>query len=486
MRLLILGGGWLLLIVLGLGIIPVHFDEAQYATWLAQPDLSYQTKGPWVTLSQSVTHQLTFLPHIVQVRLPAWAAWLGSGLLLIWLGWLAGFERQHSIKLMVLFVASPMLLALGAVHTTDIWLLFFMLLALCAFASVLHCRPGTQPELWWMLMGGALGFGALAKLSIALVPLSILPWVLLRNPRLIFTPGPYLGAMFCALCLSPWLIWNDANEWAHLQHEFGHVNSNTDSLWHAVDWIPGLLLASIPAMLLAVFGAISVRIDQYLNDSQAAVREMLRTSALTLVVFFVLKGLFGAVLLNWTLPMLPLLLMALAVRLKWSVGAVVIAGLAQVGLLLALLFPYGLGLSKEQDAFQKVRGWEQAVERAAELAGETAVVSSDHYSTLAWALFFWPSDADDTARYQSPLGQVIPQSTRRKNQYDHWGVLNTAHPRVIHLGGDSQALATRCGTYRRLGDVPQLMPDGTVRSTLGVFECLDFNPTPAWPEIEKH
>jgi hypothetical protein len=484
-RLLILGAGWLLLIVLGLGIIPVHFDEAQYATWLAQPDLSYQTKGPWVTFSQSVIHELSFLPQLVQVRLPAWFAWLGSAVLLVWLGWLAGFEREHSIKLVLLFVTSPMLLALGAVHTTDIWLLFFMLLALGAFASVLHCRPGTQPELWWMLMGGALGFGALAKLSIALVPLSLLPWVILRNPRLIFTPGPYLGALFCALCMSPWIIWNDANGWAHLQHEFGHVNSSTDSIWHAIDWIPALLVASIPVMLLAVFGAISMRVDQYITDAQTAVREMLRASFITLVVFFVIKGLFGQVLLNWALPLVPVILMALALRLKWTTGAVVTTGLVQVGILLALLFPYGLGLSKEQDAFQKIRGWDETVLRAAELAGPTDVLSADHYSTLAWALFFWPSEVRDADRYQIPLGQVIPDVSRRKNQYDHWGVLNTPHSRIVHLGSDSPALASRCGTFRSLGQVPQLMPDGTIRSMISVYECLDFNPSPAWPEITQ-
>ena len=47
-------------------MVPVHFDEAQYSTWLANPDLSYQTKGPWVSATQSVTHAFEFLPQLVQ------------------------------------------------------------------------------------------------------------------------------------------------------------------------------------------------------------------------------------------------------------------------------------------------------------------------------------------------------------------------------------------------------------------------------------
>ncbi|MCH1449979.1 MAG: glycosyltransferase family 39 protein, partial [Litoricolaceae bacterium] len=234
MRIWILLVGLVALIVLSLGAVPVHFDEAQYTTWLAHQDLSYQTKGPLVTATQSITHGIEWLPQLVQVRLPAWLAWLLSGVLLVWLGRLAGFDQEAGRRLLILFVTSPMIFALGMVHTTDIWLLFFMLLALCAFASILHCRPNQQTELWWLLLGASLGLGALAKLSIALVPLSILPWVVIRSPRLIFTPGPYLGALLCGFVMTPWILWNMEHEFAHLSHEFGHVNSENDSLWHTV------------------------------------------------------------------------------------------------------------------------------------------------------------------------------------------------------------------------------------------------------------
>ena len=94
MRIWILLLGFIGIVILSVAIVPVHFDEAQYSTWLANPDLSYQTKGPWVTATQSVTHAFEFLPQLVQVRFPAWIAWLLSGILLIWLGRLAGFDQD--------------------------------------------------------------------------------------------------------------------------------------------------------------------------------------------------------------------------------------------------------------------------------------------------------------------------------------------------------------------------------------------------------
>ena len=471
---------------LSLIAVPVHFDEAQYTTWLAYQDLSYQTKGPLVTAVQSVTHGFEFLPQLVQVRLPAWIAWLLSGFLLLWLGRLAGFDQDASRRLMTLYVTSPMLFVVGMVHTTDIWLLFFMLLALCAFASILHCRPNQQTELWWLLMGAALGFGALAKLSIALVPLSLFVWVILRTPRLIVTPGPYLGALLCGFVMTPWILWNVDHDFAHLSHEFGHVNSANDHWFHAVDWIPLLLLATLPVILLSLFGGLRMRLDDLANEREEAVRDMLRFSFGVLILLFGLKGLLGKVLLNWTLPMVPVLLMIFAMRMRWSPASTLIAGGIQIAILVVLIYPYAVGLSIQQDPFQKIRGWDRVVQDAARLSGPTDIVTTDHYSMQAWALYFWPSDRDGIDRYATPEGQVIPTATRRRNQYDNWDVLSRPTQSLVHIGQYSEDLAERCASFSELGPVSQVMPDGTIRSTLTVYRCQNFNPEPKWPIVSRH
>ncbi|MEC9076683.1 MAG: glycosyltransferase family 39 protein [Pseudomonadota bacterium] len=486
MRIWIIFLGFTGLVALSLIAVPVHFDEAQYTTWLTYQDLSYQTKGPLVTAVQSVTHSFEFLPQLVQVRLPAWIAWLLSGFLFLWLGRLAGFDQDASRRLLILYVTSPMLFVVGMVHTTDIWLLFFMLLAVCAFASILHCRPNQQTELWWLLMGAALGFGALAKLSIALVPLSLFVWVVLRTPRLIVTPGPYLGALLCGFVMTPWILWNVDRDFAHLSHEFGHVNSANDHWFHTVDWIPLLLLATLPVILLSLFGGLRMRLDDLANEREEAVRDMLRFSFGVLIILFVLKGILGKVLLNWTLPMVPVLLMIFAMRMRWSPASTLIAGGIQIAILVILIYPYAVGLSIKQDPFQKIRGWDRVVQDAARLSGPTDIVTTDHYSMQAWALYFWPSDRDGIDRYATPEGQVIPTATRRRNQYDNWDVLSTPIQSLVHIGQYSEDLEERCASFHELGPVSQVMPDGTIRSTLTVYRCQNFNPEPAWPVISRH
>ena len=416
----------------------------------------------------------------------AWVAWLFSGILLVWLGRLAGFDQDAGRRLIILYATSPILLALGMVHTTDIWLLFFMLLALCAFASILHCRPNQQTELWWLVMGAALGFGALAKLSIALVPLSIIPWVVVRTPRLIFTAGPYLGALLCGFVMTPWILWNMDNEFAHLSHEFGHLSSDNNIILYAVNWIPVLLIAALPVMLFSIFGGLRARIDDFFSEREEAVRDMLRFSFGVLIVLFVIKGLMGEVLLNWALPMVPVLLMIFAMRMRWSPTSTLIAGSIQVVLLIVLINPYAVGLSMQQDPFQKIRGWDRVIQDAVRLAGPTEVITTDHYSIQAWALYFWPSARTGSDRYASPEGQVIPTTTRRRNQYDNWNVLAKPLASLVHIGQYSDDLARRCSKFNELGSVSQVMPDGTIRSTLNVYRCVGFSPKPVWPVIKRN
>jgi 4-amino-4-deoxy-L-arabinose transferase-like glycosyltransferase len=485
-RIWILLLGFIGIVTLSVAMVPVHFDEAQYSTWLANPDLSYQTKGPWVTATQSVTHAFEFLPQLVQVRFPAWIAWLLSGILLIWLGRLAGFDQDAGRRLLILYVTSPLIFALGMVHTTDIWLLFFMMLALCAFAAIIHCRPNQQTELWWLLFGAALGLGALAKLSIALVPLSILPWILIRSPGVIFTAGPYLGALLCLFVMTPWMLWNMDHDFAHLAHEFGHVISSNDRLIHAVDWIPVLLLSTLPVALLSLLGGLKLSFDDFVSDREEAVNDMLHFSFCTLIILFVIKGLFGKVLFNWPLPLIPVLLMIFARHMRWSALGAMAIGTVQLTLLCILIYPYAVGLSIEHDPIQKLRGWDRVVAEAAKLGGETDVVTTDHYSIQAWALYHWPSDSTGSDRYASPTGQVIPNETRRQNQYDNWDVLDSPKPSLVHIGRYSEDLAMRCLAFKELGDVSQVMPDGTVRETIKVFRCDGFSPQPAWPKMDQY
>lgn len=470
------------------GWVPVHFDEAQYATWLHAPDLSYQTKGPLVTAVQGLIQGFG-LPPLVATRLPAWFAFCGAGLAWLWLGRRVGLSNQRLWILAITLTSAPMVVLLAMVHTTDIWLLLMILVSLGAFAEVVNRDGRAGSEVWWVVMGAALGLGALAKLSIALIPFALMPWVVCRMPHVLRSSGPYLGAVVCALMMSPWITWNLDTEFAHFKHEFGHVTKGGFDPINAVSWLPILALSVIPLGWLAVFCGFQWRSSRGLEVQSGfpeRVREAFHVASGVLVLFFVVKGLAGPILVNWVLPFIPFLLLGFAARVRWSLPVHLATAVVQWAVIGVLLFPYALGLSMQRDAFQKIRGWDRAIAEAAEIAGSTEVITTGHYSVLAWALYYWP-DATLEARWSSPTGQVIPAPTRRLNQYDRWAPLSVPHRRIVHLGSDlPEELALRCQTTQQLGTVPVTMPDGTIRSRLGVWECRDYRPDPPWPPMTLH
>ena len=115
------------------------------------------------------------------------------------------------------------------------------------------------------------------------------------------------------------------------------------------------MLATLPVVLLSLFGGLRMRLDDLANEREEAVRDMLRFSFGVLILLFVLKGIFGKVLLNWTVPMVPVLLMIFAMRMRWSPASTLIAGCIQIAILV-VIYPYAVGLSIKQDPFQKIRG----------------------------------------------------------------------------------------------------------------------------------
>ena len=145
--------------------------------------------------------------------------------------------------------------------------------------------------------------------------------------------------------MTPWILWNVDHDFAHLTHEFGHVISANDRWFHTVDWIPLLLVATLPVIFLSVFGGLRTRLDDLANEGEEAVRDMLRFSFGVLILVFVLKGIFGQVLLNWILPVVPVLLMIFAMRMRWSPASTLIAGGLQIAILVVLIYPYAVGLS---------------------------------------------------------------------------------------------------------------------------------------------
>ena len=181
-----------------------------------------------------------------------------------------------------------------------------------------------------------------------------------------------------------------------------------------------------------------------MSDREEAVRDMLRFSLCALIVF-VIKGFFGKVLFN-AFTSHPCFVDDL-----WEAYAVVVLEIIRrycsAGSTVYIDLPLCSGFEYET-RHPEIERLDRVVAEAAKLAGATDVVTTDHYSIQAWALYHWPSDSTGSDRYASPTGQVVPNEMRRQNQYDNWDVLDSPKPSLVHISRYSEDLAMRCLAFR--------------------------------------
>ncbi|MBX3181616.1 MAG: glycosyltransferase family 39 protein [Polyangiaceae bacterium] len=137
--------------------------------------------------------------------------------------------------------------------TPDLLLVPLWLLALGAAAAALRAPLGSATQLaWWLLVGGALGLGALSKVSMVMLGLALLA-VLLSPPGRpqLKTLGPYAGLVTCAILLMPLALWERGQGYPMLTHRLVTTQGEAGfSLRNLGALIGGQLLYATPPFLI--------------------------------------------------------------------------------------------------------------------------------------------------------------------------------------------------------------------------------------------
>ncbi len=382
--------------------LEMHFDEAQYWEWSRHLDWSYYSKGPLVAWLIAASES-AFGHGEWQTRLPAWvlhSLWLG---LVYGLGREIWGTRQAAAWALVLALTTPLYLALGLVMTTDIVLFCCWTGALWALVrAVVHDRPPA-----WYAAGVSIGLGGLNKLSIALLPLAVLPWLVWRRRDRLRSPHPWLACLLAIAIMSPLFVWNAQHDWVMFRHELHHVEGNGRAL--PIEFLLGQWLALSPLVAIVLARALWRRPS---NDGQA----LLLASGLLVLGFFTFKAIGAKVQVNWPAPAyIGLIVLAAGVlpTLGKTWRALLRTGLLGSLLLVAIaFFPSGFGLDPDRDPLRLMRGWRQTVSAIAERAPDTDFIMTHNYQLAAELAYYWPGRPRPV--YILSFGQ------RRHNQHDLW------------------------------------------------------------------
>lgn len=463
--------------------VDLHFDEAQYWTWSRHLDWGYYSKGPLVAWAMAAAEALLGGEAPWQLRLPAW---LGHGLwlaALYGLAWELWGRRAAAWWAVALGLASPLHFTLGLVHTTDVWVLLAWTAALWALARAVGRGEGRG----WLLAGVAVGVGALAKLSVGLLP-ALAGLALLARPAWrpwLRRPEPWLAAALVLLLMAPMLAWNAAHGWVMLRHELGHLSGGGGGGGEGEPSLPPPLRFLLE-QALALSPPVAVALAAALGRPPAGeARRLVWWVSVGTLAFFLVKALGGKVQVNWPAPAYAGAFALLAGRLPvWTAAwrRTVLAGFALGVVALAVAyFPPLAGFDPARAPFKEVRGWRGAVEAMAAQAPPVDFLLAPNYKTASEAAYYWPRPGGAPVRVY-----VLPGPHRRRNQFDLWPGLEREAGRdglwLSTVGGPPEAVrAAFAGGCRDLPPVEGRDPWGGVVRRLHGAHCRGYRPVP-WPE----
>lgn len=255
---------WLILLVIGtllyrIGFVWAHdyslfVDEAQYWLWSRDPAFGYYSKPPMIAWLVRASTALLGDGEL-GVKLPAILAYPLAALGLYRLG-AAMRNARAGLIAAALFLSMPGQALGGWVLSPDA-----LLLAAWAWALWLLWQARREPGAvrWWLGLGVAVGFGALAKYTM-LVFVPMAAWVLWRGRDAVPArgKGPWIALAIAIALIAPNVAWNVQHHFETVRHtadltnaskaglHFGHFGEFLGAQWG----IFGLLAFPLLAMLM--------------------------------------------------------------------------------------------------------------------------------------------------------------------------------------------------------------------------------------------
>ena len=456
--------------------LDMHFDEAQYWDWSRRLDLGYYSKGPLVPWLIAASEAM-FGHGAWQTRLPAW---IGHGLLL-WVLYRAGRDiggaDQAGWWAAFFGLCLPLWFLLGHLMTTDLWVILAWTGALWA----IHRGLESDARAPWIWLGVCVGLGALAKLSIGLLAVFLLPALLLSTAgrQRLRTPWPWLAGATTLAIMSPMILWNAENGWVLLLHEQGHL-SGGGSEGNPVELLfSQVLFYSPPLFLLLLSGLLRPR-------DASGPRAIWWITVLALG-FFALKSIGGKVQPNWPAPVYAgLILLASAwlarqdhPRLRPRLWAAV-GVLTGVGLLAGALHAQWFGVEADRHPMKKQHGWETSVAELAARQPDAGFLLGTHYEITAQLAYYWPT---------SITSYLTGKADRRMNQYDLWpGVEQEAGRDGLFVSYDARLPRIVRRAFDHCAPLaPVIARDGRDREIrrLHVWDCRGHRPID-WPKPQRY
>jgi hypothetical protein len=318
---------WLRIVTLRLSPLDLHFDEAQYWAWSRSFELGYFSKPPLIAWAIAATTAL-FGDSEWAVRLSAPIAHGLGGLALYVLGRnlygaAAGFWAGLTWLLLPAVSLSSFVISTDAL-VLPLW--SFALLALWRLVA-------TRSWFWAVMLGVAVGAGALAKYAMLYFPLCALlaTWWAKPVREALLGPRGIVAAVIALAILSPNLYWNFTHGFETVAHTASNASLTSD-LFHPGEMLEfilnqGLVIGPIFLLLFSWLLSRAARRGSTLQDAD----RFLLAFVIPPLVIILVQAFLSRANANWAAAAYPAAMVWLAGNFiatkamrRWLAGATLV------------------------------------------------------------------------------------------------------------------------------------------------------------------
>jgi len=371
--------------------------------------------------------------------------------------------RTAAVIASLSFIASGQLLAFHAYYSLNSFDILFWLLA--AYVLVLLADRATDKT--WVLLGLILGLALLNKTSAIWLGAGIGASLLLTRLRgHLKTRGPYLAAGTALLLFSPYILWNVAYGFPHLEFMRNAVSGKYSSLTRSRFVVDQFMNMNPPIVLMALLG-----LCWYLISKEGRRFKFLAVIFITVFAILLLNPHTKSEYIAAAYPILLAGGGVMAERLgrRWGravplgLGALlVLSGLAAAPFALPVLpvetyiryarvwgvtpsTPENQQLSELPQFFADMQCWEELARDVSK--AYLSIPGEERLTTVALVGNYGEAGALELFSRKYPLPRVI--STH--NSYWFWGVGDTNITTFIRLGGSKDSYSKNYGAVELAG-----------------------------------
>jgi 4-amino-4-deoxy-L-arabinose transferase-like glycosyltransferase len=434
-------------------VVDLFFDESQYWSWSRELAFGYFSKPPllaWIIAASSAVCG----DGEACVRAASPILYFGTSLLIY-----AIAEELYDARVgfwsALAFALLPGVVFSGRIISTDVPLLFCWALALLAFAKLLRGPDGR----WAWVLGGAIGFGLLAKYAMAyfLAGLAIAALFDRASRDVLMRRQTWLALLLALVILSPNILWNVLNSFVTLKHTGDNIQGGGFKLspLGALEFVATQFGVAGPLL----FGGFLVALVRWRSSAITREDRLMLAFAIPPLLAVTALGFLRNVNANWAAA--AFVSTTIVVVAMWMregrtkmLGATLAIGLvAQAVLLVGDVIAYQAGitsLGEKGDFYRRTLGWrglgEAGGQKAREVNAKTVVAEGRH--ELASLVYYLRNAPQPVRSWRS--------SENPDNQFD------MSHP-LDSTAVEPILFVTGCPFERRLAEVfPQVKSSGPV------------------------